>query len=320
MASHRDYYTVLGVQRSAGEDEIKAAYRRLARQCHPDVNKAPDAAEKFNEVQQAYETLSDPKKRSLYDRVGHEAFGPGARAGSSRGPTYTWSNVAGGGFGGANEDFDLGDISDLFSEMFGGRSPFGQSAKRGARARSKPARGEDAHAERTISFETSITGGTETVRVQRGGAPQTIDIKVPRGVADGAKLRVRGAGEPSRSGGSPGDLILTIRVAQHPLFRRTGLDVELDLPVSITEATLGANITVPTPAGEQVQLKVPPATPGGTKLRIRDRGVTAEDGVVGDLYAIVRVIPPKSLSEQDRATLRDLGDRLPPTRTGPLWT
>lgn len=320
MSSHRDYYTVLGVPRSAGEDEIKAAYRRLARQYHPDVNKAPDAAEKFNEVQQAYETLSDPKKRALYDRVGHETFGRGASASSSRGPTYTWSNVAGGGFGGATEDFDLGDISDLFSEMFGGRSPFASGTQRGARARSKPARGDDAHAERTIPFQTAVTGGTETVRIQRGGATQTIDVKVPRGVADGAKLRVRGAGEPSHTGGSPGDLILTIRVSPHPLFRRSGLDVELDLPVTIAEATLGAVVTVPTPAGEKVELKIPPATPGGTKLRIRNRGVTTEDGANGDLYAIVRVVPPKSLSEADSATLRDLGARLPSPRTGAHWS
>ncbi|RMH25998.1 MAG: J domain-containing protein [Planctomycetota bacterium] len=325
MAAAKSYYEVLGVSRGADEAAIKAAYRRLARQWHPDVNKEPDAAEKFREVQQAYEVLSDPEKRKLYDRVGHEAFAHGAAAGAGggRGPTYTWSNVGGGDFGGATEGFDFGDLSDLFGEMFGG-GPFGgasagRRAAAGARARSTPRRGRDIRTERLISFDAAVRGSTEAVRVHRGGSSQTIEVTIPKGVADGAKLRVRGAGEPSPTGGTAGDLILTVRVGAHPIFRRHGLDVEFDLPLSIVEATLGATVRVPTPDGGRADLKVPPGTPSGAKLRLRGRGVENADGDRGDLYAVVKIVPPKSVTAQDRAALEALGARLPSPRRGSWW-
>ena len=323
MAKDRTFYDILGLSRGASKEEIKSAYRKLARKHHPDVNKAPDAAEAFKQVQQAYEVLSDEKKRKLYDRVGHEAFVGGAHAGApgdgAAGPTYTWSNVGGGGFGGATEGFDFGDIGDLFGEMFGGREPFGGRAAADARARSKPSRGRDTRAERMISFDTAISGGKETVRTNRGGASQTIEVTIPRGVADGARLRIRGAGEPSRSGGTPGDLILTVHVGKHPFFRRDGLDIEMDLPMSIVEATLGATINIPTPTGERVELKTPPGTASGSKLRLRGRGVQTEDGRKGDLYAVVKIVPPKKLSEEDARALRDLGARIKSVRSGPMW-
>lgn len=328
MAVSRDFYDILEVSRTATTDEIKAAYRTLARKLHPDVNKSPDAEKKFTELRAAYEVLSDEKKRRVYDRVGHEAFIRGATAGAAesgragaRGPTYTWSNVGGAGFGGANESFDFGDIGDLFEEMFGGRSPFGgERATGGAQARSRARRGRDIHAERLISFEIALQGGRESVRVGRGGTTQTIDVKIPKGVADGARLRVRGGGEPSDNGGAPGDLILTIKVGSHPLFRREGLDIVLELPLTIVEATLGATVEIPTPLGRRVELKVPPGSPSGAKLRLRGKGVQTEDGGAGDLYAVVKIMPPKQLSEKDAATLRDLAERLPSPRTGPEWS
>lgn len=329
MAKSRDFYDILEVSRSATSEEIKAAYRKLARKLHPDVNKAPDAEKKFTELRAAYEVLSDEKKRKVYDRVGHDAFVRGATAGAAgaggrggaRGPTYTWSNVGGGGHGGPNESFDFGDIGDIFEEMFGGRSPFGggRASAGGAQARSRARRGRDIHAERLISFEMALQGGRESVRVGRGGSMQTIDVKVPKGVVDGAKLRVRGAGEPSDSGGAPGDLILTIKVGSHPLFKREGMDVLLDLPLTIVEATLGATVEIPTPAGKRIELKIPAGSSSGSKLRLRGRGAQSEDGAKGDLFAVVKIVPPKSLRDEDAASLRDLAARLPSPRSGPEW-
>ncbi len=330
MATSRDYYDILDVSRTATEDEIKAAYRKLARKLHPDVNKAPDAQEKFTELREAYEVLSDEKKRRVYDRVGHKAYVRGATSGAAepgrgggRGPTYTWSNVGGAGFGGPNDSFDVGDIGDLFGEMFGGgRSPFGKSATgggAGAQARSRARKGRDIRAERLISFENALHGGRESVRVGRGGTMQTIDVKIPKGVLDGAKLRVRGGGEPSENGGAPGDLILVIKVGNHPLFKREGMDVVLDLPVTIVEATLGATVDIPTPYGDRVELKVPAGAAGGSKLRLRGHGVQDENGAKGDLYAVIRIVPPKQVTDEDAKALRSIAERLTSPRTGPEW-
>jgi DnaJ-class molecular chaperone len=321
MPTKRSYYEVLGVTKGVSDEEIKSAYRKLARQLHPDVNKADDAAERFGEVQEAYETLSDEKKRAMYDRLGHAAYmrGGGAGSPSGGGQTYTWSNV-GGGFGGASEGFDFSDISDVFGEMFGQQKPFrGGRSDAGARARSRPSKGRDLTAERLISFETAVKGGKESVHISRGGSTQNIEVKIPKGVAPGARLRVRGGGEPSDSGAPPGDLILTIRIGSHPLFMRDGLDISLELPITIVEATLGSEIEIPTPAGERVHLKVPDGSASGTKLRLRSRGIETEDGRRGDLYAVLKIVPPGELSGDDRSALEKMGEHLPSPRTGDEW-
>jgi len=335
MAKKRDYYKVLGVDRNATADQIKSAYRKVARQLHPDVNKAPDASERFAEAQEAYDVLSDPEKRKVYDRIGHEAYtsggaaaGAGARSGAHRGPggaTYTWSNVGGGGFGGANDEFDLDDISSIFEGLFGGGrgSGFGggRSEVGAGRARARSARGRDIASEIQVPFETALQGGKQTVRISRGGSPQTIDVTIPKSTEDGARLRIRGAGQPSAATGPAGDLILTIRVAPHPLFRREELDISLDLPVTIAEATLGATVSVPTPTGS-VQLKVPPGSASGSKLRLRGRGVETQDGRRGDLYAVIKIVAPKpaELTDADRDALEKIGQRLPNPRKGQGWT
>lgn len=316
MPAQRDYYDVLGVSRHATAEEIKRAYRTLARELHPDVNKSADAPEKFNEVQQAYDVLSDDAKRKSYDRFGHA--GAQASAGGRPSGTYSWSNVGGGSPG---TGFSDADVASMFDEIFGGgRGPFaGAGGPAGhARARSKPRRGGDLHRSITVSFVDAIRGTTETVRVQRGGSTQTFDVRIPPATSDGNKLRVRGAGQPSQSGGSPGDLILTVEVGGHPYFKREHNDVLIDLPVTIAEATLGTKVTVPTLDGK-VDLRVPPGTSSGAKLRIKGRGVRDPNGNEGDFYAVVKIVPPKDLDDETRAAIESLAECLPDVRTGDHW-
>jgi len=339
MPTKRDYYEILGVPRSASEEDIKRAYRKLAREFHPDVNKGDDAAKKFSEISEAYEALSDKEKRAAYDQFGHAASAyPGG--GSRPGGTYTWSNVGGGG-GGAGQGFDPDDIGSIFEEVFGvgGRSgagsPFGGApgprGRGGARARSRPTRGEDITVDLHITFMTAVRGGTESVRVQRGGSSQTIDIAVPPGIQDGKKLRVRGAGHPSRGGAvtaGSGDLIATVHIGKHPYFRRDSvkpLDILIDLPLTIAEATLGTTVNVPLLKGS-VDLTIPSGCTSGQRLRIRGHGIcdttkAAKLGgtpPTGDFYAVIKVVAPRpqDLRASDLESLRDMVQRLPNPRSG----
>lgn len=318
----RDYYDVLGVKSSATADEIRAAYRKLVRELHPDVNKAPDAAAKFNEVQQAYDTLSDDDKRRAYDRYGAGgptnpfAGGMGGGGGAKRG-TYTWTNVGAPGAPGGS-GFGDADVASVFEEIFGrsgqGAGPFGGQA----RARSRPTRGRDLQQDLAIDFMLAARGGTQTLRVRRGGATQTVEVTIPAGVAEGAKLRMRGAGAPSPNGGPPGDLILQVRIEPHAWFRRDGRDVLIDLPLSISEATLGATVSVPTLTG-RAEVTVPAGSPSGQRLRLRGQGLPSDDGHPGDQYVVVKIVPPRDLSEAEKSALRELGEKHSSPRSGPAW-
>lgn len=322
MTTKRDYYEVLGVDRSASQDEIKSAYRKLARKYHPDVNKSPDAHERFSEVQDAYAVLSDEDKRKAYDRYGHAGAEGVFGGGGPGGGTYTWSNVAGTSEGGFSE----ADVGSIFEEIFGaepGRARSYKSSGFGgfgasARARSKKPRPKDIEHAITVDFMTALKGGAQDIRVTRGGSSQTIEVTIPKGTASGSKLRVRSAGAPGSGGSKPGDLILTINIGSHPLFRRDGSSVMIDLPLTIVEATLGAEVTVPTPWGS-VELKVPPGSSSGTRLRVKGHGVRPEKGGPGDFYAVVKIVPPIALDEEERRTLERLGKKLPSPRVGPEW-
>ncbi|MEM1184926.1 MAG: DnaJ C-terminal domain-containing protein [Planctomycetota bacterium] len=322
----RDFYEVLGVPRNADAEAIRAAYRTLARRYHPDVNKDEGAQAKFTEVQEAYDVLSDPEKRGLYDRVGRSGYR--AAAGAGGGATYSWSNVAGQG---GNVDFDADDLQSMFDVFFGGRgaserSPFGRGARRAQRSGS-PARGRDRSAEITIPFDVAIKGGKRSIRT--GGAQgREIDVAIPAGIGQGAKLRVRGEGEPSHAG--PGDLILTVRFAKHPVWERgrpdgrgrdgsgpEGLDITLELPLTVGEAILGTGVEVPTPSGT-VTLAVPPGTGSHARLRLRGRGVAA-NGQTGDLYAVVKIVVPDALTDEQRAAVEVLANSVASPRTGNLW-
>ena len=311
MPASRDHYDVLGVSRTASADDIRSAHRRLARQFHPDLNKEAGAAERFNEIQRAYEVLSDPEKRKKYDQFGDAAFEPGAAGGGGVG--------AGGP---AWQEMDPEAMRDIFGDIFG--DGFGGGAgggRRRARGRApRPTQGPDREFELAIGFAVAANGGTEQLRMRSAdGSTETIDVRIPAGVANGAKLRVRGRGEAGFHGGPRGDLILTVRVGAHPWFTRDGLDLSVDIPITIAEAALGATVEAPLLKG-RVKLKVPPGTSSGAKLRVRGKGITDSKGASGDLYAVISIAAPKELSEDDRAALESIAARLPDPRASLAWT
>jgi len=304
----QDYYQILGLPRAASQAEIQKAYRKLARKFHPDMN--PDdksAKEKFKKIQEAYDVLNDPQKREMYDRYG-SAF---ESAGGGAGPRWQSSH-------GGPEGFQEIDFSQIFGQGgaaggFGGFEEIlqqfaGGGGKRGRRP-SPRTRGADLEHELHIPFNTSITGGQAQLSVRRaGGKVEAITVKIPAGIEDGEKMRLRGQGEPSPSGGPPGDLMITVRVAAHPYFCRRGKDLELAVPVTLAEAALGAKIDVPTPQGE-ISLKVPAGTSSGKRLRLKGLGVPAADGSRGDLYAEIQIVIPESLDEESLELVRRFDKR-----------
>jgi len=296
--SKKDYYQILGVSRDATPEQVRAAYRALARKHHPDVNKAPDAARRFAEIQEAHEVLSDADKRRRYDLTGR-AEGPGA--------PHAWHDTA---------DFDLDDLGSVFDSFFRGRAP--------GRHAGKARRGADLR--QAVSVDLHAVARGQTVRLTTPAGEQ-VEVRIPRGCADGAQLRVRGKGQPPPGpGGEPGDLLLTISVIPHAHFVRgkpgepdpKSLDLFFTLPVSITEATLGATVEAMTLEGP-VRLTVPPGTASGRSLRLRGRGLSGPGDGAGDLYATVRIVPPHpdELTPAERAALESLARRLRSPRAEP---
>ena len=290
----QDYYQLLEVGRNASADEIQKAYRKLARKYHPDLN--PDdksAQQKFKEIQHAYDVLSDAEKRKMYDQFGpdFERVGAGGSPFQGGGSSVDFEELFGrGGPGGFQFEGDLGDIFRQFGGGGGGRS-------RGRRP-TPPTKGQDVTAELTIPFNTAVIGGRASIVVNRNGRSETIQLKIPPGVETGRKMRLRGQGEPSANGGTPGDLLVHLTVAPHPYFRRFGKDLEIRVPVTLSEAMLGASIEIPTPNGK-VQLKIPPGSSSGRRLRVRGQGGLSEIGPPGDLYVELQVkLPDVGEAEQ----------------------
>ncbi|MEM7229739.1 MAG: DnaJ C-terminal domain-containing protein [Planctomycetota bacterium] len=293
MTTPRDYYDVLGVSRSASDDEIKRAFRALARKYHPDVNKSEDAASKFAELNDAYEVLSDADKRKQYDQFGHA----GPRMGGM------------GGGGGMGPDVDFGDFGSFVEQMFGGgASPFGGA---GTRTQSAPRRGNDLKHELNIAFMTAVTGGTEALRYTPPGAPsaQQIDVRIPAGIEDGAKLRLRGRGQVGLQGGTPGDLIVTVHIGDHPTYRRDGLNLSADVTLSYPEAVLGTTAQVDLPAGV-AEVRIPAGTSSGAKLRLKGKGITNAAGESGDFLVTVQISVPKHPSDRARDLIEQLDSEL----------
>ncbi len=332
MAQSRDYYEILGVSRTASQEDIRKAYRQLARQYHPDVNKDPDASQRFSEVTEAYDVLSDAEKRKQYDRfgragVGASAAGGGAGPGPDGGSRVHWST------GGGAQGFDPGELNDIFEGIFGGGggmggSPFGAGARGQARpggpgfrsaAGPTPRAGRDVSHTVTVTFMTAAFGGTENLRLTaEGGRTRDIEVRIPPGIEPGAKLRVRGQGHPGSHGGKAGDLILTVNVGKHPYFRREGLNTLLDVPISIAEAALGAELSIPLLEGT-ADLRIPPGTSSGRKLRLRGKGIKSADGRVGDFLAVVQIAAPEPLSEKARRAIETLVSELQNPRDSAPW-
>jgi DnaJ-class molecular chaperone len=312
-----DFYKTLGVSRDASQADIQKAYRKLARKYHPDMN--PDdktAKKKFQEVQAAFDVLNDSKKREMYDRYGSSfetaggpqpgGWGPGGPAGPGGFP-----GGAPGGF--KFEDIDLsqfvgerfgqeipGGLGDIFSQFR--RAAGGRQRKQAA----QPRQGGDLHQEMQIPFATAINGGEVQIAVQRpSGQTDTISVRIPVGIEDGKKIRIRGQGEAGPRGGKPGDILLTIHLAPHPYFQRRGNHLHVKVPITLGEAVMGAKIDIPSPRGT-VTLNVPACTSSGTKLRIKGLGVAPRNGTPGDLLAEMQIVIPKDLSQADREAIQKI--------------
>ncbi|MEW6430291.1 MAG: DnaJ C-terminal domain-containing protein [Myxococcota bacterium] len=308
----KDYYQRLGVTRSASADEIKKAYRKLARQYHPDHNPGDKAAEeRFKQVNEAFEVLSDASKRKLYDEFGDDAAKLGwdekkaeqfraYRNGSFRTGPGGFGGVPGGGFGGFTVDFSGGegghvDFESILGEMFG-------MGGRNGRRRAGPRAGGDLMAELEVTLSEAVLGCTRTLMVNG----RRLEVKIPAGVETGSRIRLAGQGEPGERGGPPGDLFVDITVQEHPLVRRDGKDLYVDLPVTVKEALLGAEIRVPVFGGSGT-VTVRPGTQSGTKLRLKGKGVPAlKGGPAGDLYLVVQVKLPERVDEATRKAVEAL--------------
>jgi curved DNA-binding protein len=301
---YKDYYATLGVAKDASADDIKKSYRKLARKYHPDVSKEKDAKEKFQEVSEAYETLKDPEKRAAYDQLG--SFQPG----QDFRPPPGWEQQ----FSGGEFSFDDLDLADLFASL-GGRGG-ARGGFRGARARpDMPIPGEDYEVNALITLEQAYHGTVlelnlqmpeydEHGRVRR--VPHAFSARIPKGVADGERLRLAGKGGKGLNGGRNGDLYLNIRLTPHRIFRVTGRDLYLDLPLAPWEAVLGTTVEIPTPGGA-VRLKVRPDTQAGQQLRLAKRGLP-KPGHEGDLYAMVQIVVPPKSDEQEQALYKQLAE------------
>jgi curved DNA-binding protein len=310
----RDYYDVLGVPRSASGDEIKSAFRKMARKFHPDVTKNdPKSTEKFKEAQEAYEVLSDTGKRKNYDEFGHA--GVGATPGGGGDPWAGFRQAGGqarswqGGPGVSVEDFDLNgqDFGSIFEQFFGAGAR-GRGGTRG-RTRAQPMRGQDVEHPVTLTFEQAARGTHLPLQINREGKLETIDIRIPAGVKDGSRVRVKGRGQAGAGDGEPGDLFIVTRVTPHAYFRREGLDVYLDVPISLYEAELGAKVDVPTLDGRRT-LTIPPETSSGAKLRIKGHGIIRGEEK-GDQIVVLKVIVPKGLDAEDKQAIEKLAAKHP---------
>lgn len=299
---YKDYYAILGVDRTADQDTIKRAYRKLARKYHPDVSKETDAEAKFKELNEAYEVLKDPEKRAAYDQLGNNW-----QAGQDFRPPPGWDQ----GFefhGGGYTEVDPAEFSDFFESLFGrsfgqGRQHFYGAGKR---------KGENVHAKIQIDITDSYQGASRTISLKHtelgpGGRPEirerNIHVKIPKGIAPGQQIRLAGQGEQGIGGAEAGDLYLEVEFKPHPLYHAEGKTVYLDLPIAPWEAALGATVRAPTPAGA-IDLKIPPNSHAGQKLRLKGRGLPAKEP--GDLYVVLQIALPPANSEAAKDAYRQM--------------
>ena len=302
-----DYYKILGVSRTASQEEIQKAYRKLARKYHPDLFADQDekerdrAKQKFQQVQQAYDVLSEPDKRQMYDqlgpdfeKMGGQPFGQGAPFGAQ-----DFAQMFGGGRGGG-----MGGLDDILRQFGMGAGGAGGGA-RGAPPPQRPAKGQDVEQEITIPFHTAVKGGEHQVSTQRDdGKIDTINFKIPAGIVSGKKIRLAGQGHPGQAGGPRGDLLVKIQVASHPSFSRSGLNLQVTLPVTLLEAAEGAKIDLPTPHGT-ITVTVPANSSSGRLLRLKGMGIHDKNRK-GDLIAQLQIVIPDQLSDADLDRIREI--------------
>ncbi|MBA1148424.1 DnaJ domain-containing protein [Ectothiorhodospiraceae bacterium WFHF3C12] len=305
----KDYYAILGVDRDASQEDIKRAYRKLARKYHPDVSKEADAEQRFKEVGEAYEVLKDPEKRKAYDQLGR-----GYHQGEDFRPPPGWEpgfDFAGGGF------TDAGDFSDFFESIFGGGFRPGGRGGAGARGGGFRAAGQDVVARVEITLEDAFNGTHRQItfphrEVTADGrikeTSQTLNVKIPKGITEGQRVRLSGQGEPGFGGGPQGDLYLEVHFRPHRRFHVEGRDIFLDLPVTPWEAALGAQVSVPT-LGGQVGLKIPPGSQSGRKLRLKQRGLPGDPP--GDQYVALRIVVPRPETDEQRALYERMAREMP---------
>jgi len=305
----KDYYEIIGVKRDATQQEIKRAYRKLARKYHPDVSKEADAEQKFKELGEAYEVLKDPEKRAAYDQ-----FGANYKNGQDFNPPPDWDagfEFSGGGYTAG----DASAFSDFFESLFGQQFRGGYSSHAGG-AHYRSRQGEDHHAKILIDLEDAFTGASRSISLQAPELDQqghvvtrtrTLNVNIPRGVKQGQLIRLAGQGSPSMSGGKAGDLYLEINFKPHPFYHVEGKDIYLDLPVAIWEAALGATVKAPTPLGA-VDLKIPAGSTAGRKMRLKGRGIPAK--TPGDLYVVLQLALPPANTEKARELYRKMEKEL----------
>jgi curved DNA-binding protein len=315
-APERDLYAALGVARDADDDSIRKTYRQLARRYHPDVNPGDEEAEeRFKAISEAYAVISDPEKRRLYDEFGEISLQSGFDAEAARRARDAFGARFGGapgeGFafeGGAGEGFGFGNLDDLLSELF---------ARQGWREGPGRRRGADLEALLELEFLDAARGGEQRLTIGRptaeGGVRQeTVSVRIPPGVSDGGRIRLPGKGAEGKGGGPPGDLHAHIRVRPHPVFRREGRDLYVDVPISVREAILGGKVEAPTLDG-RVTVTVPPGTDGGTRLRLRGKGVPhPSGGAAGDLYVVLQIRVPREVDPDTAARLETMTELDPP--------
>jgi curved DNA-binding protein len=311
----KDYYETLGVSRDASRDDIQRAYRKLARKYHPDLNKSAGSEDRFKEINEAYEVLKDPEKRQKYDQLGN-----GWQQGDPFQPPPGWEyhHEFGTGSEGSRENFvwssEGGDFSDFFEALFGGQFRQGYQPSQDARPFSRQLRGSDHEAVLKIPLEEAFHGGMKTITMQvtepsaegsNSIREKRYDVRIPPGILPGQKIRLSGQGGKGSGGGGSGDLFLKVEIAPHPRFRLEGRDLYTEIPITPWEAALGAKIDIQTLA-EPVTLKVPAGTQSGRKLRLRSKGMPNPKGKPGDLYAVMQIKVPGSLSKQESRLFEEL--------------
>ncbi|MCW9046663.1 MAG: DnaJ domain-containing protein [Gammaproteobacteria bacterium] len=307
----KDYYEIIGIKKDASQTDIKRAYKKLARKYHPDVSKEANAEERFKELGEAYEVLKDPEKRAAYDQLGENW-----KAGQDFNPPPNWDagfEFNGGGFTGGDD----ADYSDFFESLFGHDFGSARSAgQRGQQHRAYNARGEDHHAKVMIDIEDAYNGASRSITLQSPeldntghviNKQRTLNVKIPKGVKQGQRIRLSGQGSAGMGSAPAGDLYLVIEFNPHSMYRVEGHDVYLDLPITPWEAALGATVKVPTPGGP-VDLKIAANTPGGRKLRLKARGIPAK--TAGDFYVTTQITLPPADNEKAQALYKEMQQEL----------